>query len=620
MNATTQKFAKWIVRVVAGRVIPYKFTARGEQVQATKFACLLVSKNPKEYMQGIVPFSFTNKSAAAEAAKKFKDGTCWEISHVCFENARMEFVSCPVKTVVKLAAPTGLRAIAPTETEKYNYASMSIHPPTTLAQTMELLGTVRFQARQSLPSGHAQRLVDVSCKIKTIGESKPVVKNGKTRKVLNMEVVDDSTMPGGGQALVQLAVWDDAIAGVPEVNAGCCIVGCTATKNGEGGTKLNVWDSAWWITTGGRAEALTAMEINKDEAAFITLTSVFSGTGEPVDVSGTATPTCVVRLALVEQDTAWVSDKDLVFQMNRCLLEVSATSREEVYTRDGQRLFTRATVRDWTGMCEVDVLEEAVPALFGCEDKSEVEARLCQPDTGGLAVPLHRVNVRGVIRKVKGVIKRYIASIVPSPLTATISGNALVALRGLSEIGEGIAVVAPAERIAHCSIVGMSVQSDSSMKLQAHRIIMLVTGTEKSKLERIPKAPGSASDSYLVESRNVKCVLGLKGEHVHLRGYCDFEKMLDYRLDCESAVVFVSAVDEEDGGVKTMTVEAMEKVSDSKLAQVAHAMTIEYKATLMMSEFTLPEQDPEYWSTEKRGVKRMLSEPATPARQSRSEK
>ena len=614
MNTSTQKYAKWVVRVVTGRVVEYQFTARGETVHAAKFVCILVSKNPKEYMQGCVPFSFSNRAAAADAAKKFKDGTCWEISSACFEaGQKAEFISCPVKTVVKLTAPTGVRAINPTEVEKYNYASLSIHPPATLTQTMELLGTVRFQSRQSLASGPATKVIDLSCKIRKRepGEGKPVTKKGNNRRVLNIDVVDDSG------ALVELAVWDDAIARVPNVNDGCCIVGCTATKEGDG-TKINVWDSALWITTGARAEALKAMPMNDDASSFTTLTSAFSGTGEPVDVSGTATPTCVVRLAGVEQD-AVSFDKDLVFQINRCMLETPASSREELFTRDGARLFTRATVRDWTGACEVDVVEEAVPALFGCAEKSDVEARLCQPEMGGLVAQRCRVNVRGVIRRnQQGVIKRYIASIVPSPLTATISGNALVALRGLSEIGDGIVVAAPAERITHCPILGMAVQSDSGMKWQAHRVLMLVTGTAKSKLKPIPKAPGSASDCYLVESCDVKCLLGPKGERVHLRGYCNFDSMLDYRLDVESAVVVVSSVDEEEGGAKTMTVEGMEKVGNAEVAGVTNAMTVEYKAALMMSEFSTPEAQvssgPAYWDAERRGVKRVHSEPATPAR------
>ena len=39
MNGTTAKFAKWYVRVLDPKVITYKFQAKGETVQATKFEC-----------------------------------------------------------------------------------------------------------------------------------------------------------------------------------------------------------------------------------------------------------------------------------------------------------------------------------------------------------------------------------------------------------------------------------------------------------------------------------------------------------------------------------------------------------------------------------------------------
>ena len=48
MNQNTAKFAKWYVRIIAPRIIPYTFAARNEQVQATKFECVLVSNDPSQ--------------------------------------------------------------------------------------------------------------------------------------------------------------------------------------------------------------------------------------------------------------------------------------------------------------------------------------------------------------------------------------------------------------------------------------------------------------------------------------------------------------------------------------------------------------------------------------------
>ena len=46
MFATTSKFAKWYVRVVAPQVIHYSFSSRGGLIAAQKFECVLVAKDP----------------------------------------------------------------------------------------------------------------------------------------------------------------------------------------------------------------------------------------------------------------------------------------------------------------------------------------------------------------------------------------------------------------------------------------------------------------------------------------------------------------------------------------------------------------------------------------------
>ena len=50
-------------------------------------------------------------------------------------------------------------------------------------------------------------------------------------------------------------------------------------------------------------------------------------------------------------------------------------------------------MRDWTGQCEVDVVESAVPAMFGLSSKEAVANQLKEND---LALEQRRVNVRGV--------------------------------------------------------------------------------------------------------------------------------------------------------------------------------------------------------------------------------
>ncbi len=71
MSNSSAKFATWIVRVKDPKIIDYEFKARGETVRAQKFQCVLVSRNPKEYMMGTVPFSFQSRLAAQHASETF---------------------------------------------------------------------------------------------------------------------------------------------------------------------------------------------------------------------------------------------------------------------------------------------------------------------------------------------------------------------------------------------------------------------------------------------------------------------------------------------------------------------------------------------------------------------
>ena len=66
MNATIGKFAKWYVRIIDPKIIHYEFKSKGETVHAEKFECVLVSKDPAQYMLATVPFSFTDRLSATK--------------------------------------------------------------------------------------------------------------------------------------------------------------------------------------------------------------------------------------------------------------------------------------------------------------------------------------------------------------------------------------------------------------------------------------------------------------------------------------------------------------------------------------------------------------------------
>ena len=626
MNASSQKFATWVVRVIQGRVISYTFTSRGETVNASKFVCILVSDNASEYMHGLCPFSFANPKAAEAAAKKFQDGTCWEITTPAFEaSQKVQYNSCPVKTCLKLAAPTGLQAVRPVDTEKYNYAVKSIHPAMTLAQALTILNShVQFQATpmRGGTSGSANatssKLVDLSFKIRTRSEKRTVAKNGNSRTVVNLHVVDDSITTDGKQAGVEIGVWDKAIASVPAEGTGCCVVGCTVTRESNE-CKINIWDSALWVLTGDRAQSLTGLQAATNEEDIATLTAEFKPTAKPVDISGAALPTCAVRLAAVEDDVL-VEGQDLTFQINRVFIETSASSTEDMHSKSGHLLIVRVILWDWTGQVEADVLEEAVPALFGFSTKQDVEDKLAQPELGSLQIEPTRRNVRGVVRLQQGVVKKLIASVTPSPVNARISSDALVTIRGLSDSMDSVVVVAPADRVCDCPLLGMAVESDTGMMQPAHRIVMLLTSTETSQLNALPPKPGSASNAFFVESDNVECELSNRAHGtVSLRGYCGFHNMLEFRLaDGDTAIVIVSAVAGPPvprSGPLVLTIEHIQKVGTANMKAVLEAMKTEWTVAFGKPMFTTaPVTNIEYWNSSNamRKLKRIISEPTTP--------
>jgi hypothetical protein len=127
MNAGTAKHAQWIVRILDPKVTEYKFTARGQEVAAAKFSCLLVSKNPAQYMLATVPFSFQDRTAPAQAKLSFLANTSWELKAPNFDTKqKQEYNSCPVKVVVNLSRPTKTKAIPPTSPEMQQYASQFV--------------------------------------------------------------------------------------------------------------------------------------------------------------------------------------------------------------------------------------------------------------------------------------------------------------------------------------------------------------------------------------------------------------------------------------------------------------------------------------------------------------
>ena len=127
MNPHFGKFAVWCVRVVDGKIIQYEFKSRNETVYAEKFECLLVSKDPEQYMLATVPFLFSDRQSATKAFAKFKNGDVLEITTPAFDpKARPEFNGCPLKPVLLLTKPTTVKHIPCTHNHILEYPARGL--------------------------------------------------------------------------------------------------------------------------------------------------------------------------------------------------------------------------------------------------------------------------------------------------------------------------------------------------------------------------------------------------------------------------------------------------------------------------------------------------------------
>lgn len=608
MNVQTGKHATWLVRVLAPKVVKYKFHARGAEVQATRFVCILVSKDPRQFMLGSVPFSFSDTQAAAKAFLQFTEGKTFEIKNPEFDmKMKAEYISTPLKRAVLMTKPTVITAIPPTELHKQKHPANHVDLGLTLQEVMKALDSMSWTGSHAAASGTAVKstqLMNVCGKILSFEPEKSIIGGGQQRKVAALFLVDDTN------ATVEIHVWDAAITAVRDipVGHGVTIIGCTATRGGgEAPTKLNMWDSAYVLRGGPKAQSLTSLELDGSGGERLTATftpGASQGPLLPPDAEGF--PTCAASLAC-----APVLPHTKVFQMNRCLID-APTHPESMFTQDGKRLFATCRLRDWSGGVDVDVVEEAMPQLYGKTTPDEVREALA---TGTLTPKGWRVNARGVIKSSDaGVRKFYICKLHESPLDVRVSGDAMRVALGLADVTGDVVVAAPVDRVKDAPLLGLAVRSNAKGFIAAHRVLLLVKGTSQSVLRQIGiEGQSLATQSFQVQSYRAKCLLSDDENEVDLHGYCNFQDMLQYRLDKDVALVLVSAWDHGDSSKNPVcTIEAMTKVSD--VESVRASMRQEWKAALTCAadadkdEYLSPMKS-DYWDRDVKKLKRMESEP-----------
>jgi hypothetical protein len=177
LNERSAKYSVWVVRVANSRVLHYKFMARGETVDATKFICHLVGEKATEYILGIVPFDFKNKGAAEKAMRQYPNGQVMIIRSPAFdERSTAKWLGCSKKVAVALQHPTIIKLVSAPD-PLAELPAMHPEPIQKLADILNLKET---------------RAVDFACIVKNIGSVEQRTVNGEDTVKMAVEVFDDS--------------------------------------------------------------------------------------------------------------------------------------------------------------------------------------------------------------------------------------------------------------------------------------------------------------------------------------------------------------------------------------------------------------------------------------------
>ena len=207
----------------------------------------------------------------------------------------------------------------------------------------------------------------------------------------------------------------------------------------------------------------------------------------------------------------------------------------------------------------------------------------------------------------------------PTPLQAVVSKTAMHVSLGLSKVADDAVLAVPADRLLDAPLLGLAARRDSGAPLGAHRVLLLVEGTEETNCESIDDVIPMPQQTFTVTSPSARCLLSDPAKRVTLAGYCDLKKTMKYCLDKESALILVSAVTFEAPGSANavaapeafcvVAVKNMQKVSKDDAAALTGSMTLELKSALTAQRA----DDRAYWTPESQTkVRRVQSEPMSP--------
>ena len=79
ISGQAARCATWLLRIGDAHLEEYSFVARGENINACHFHCVVVGDTTSEYVQAGVPFDFKNRQRPRQTMEQFKEGSVWLI-------------------------------------------------------------------------------------------------------------------------------------------------------------------------------------------------------------------------------------------------------------------------------------------------------------------------------------------------------------------------------------------------------------------------------------------------------------------------------------------------------------------------------------------------------------
>ena len=563
LNERSAKNGVWIGRIEACKLCTYQFQSKGETIDAKRFVCLVVGRDPTDYATAVVPFGFKNKQRPQQTYEKWSQAIdpVVVLSHISLDSkARAEYISSSGKGVILLHNPTRIQQPAPGSPESQYPASWA-QPHLTLAQIIDL---------------DTSRAVDLAFVVTEVGDIREVIARGRNMKVRDIKIIDDT-----GSAAT-LTAWGPDTCNQFESSTGqgarVFFARATLTQddNNNNIIKLSADDETCvvlWNETP-RIRALVQWYQARDPSDMVRqVTSEWQPSARPLTTTGEAWQICGQLFGHLKYHTI-EGQEDILWQANDVIINVNT---QEIHNEKGQRLYLTGTVRDWSLAADVNFVNDATWQVFACSSQQEVETKHKE---GTLAVARHTFDVRGVRRVQDGDIRMYIAEVAPSALPFQSPSSVTRKLPQYCEYVPRNGFITTSLSCLECNPLQGLVTMINGKKASAFAFRLLVQGTKKTELLKIT---GNAETRILV-SRGVKCLLSNEDSSIApgvdvaqrtftLRFYATEDELLDYKLDTRTAVVHVSAGRAGDTPNEIeLTVDYLQIVDENSIADTKAAL------------------------------------------------